>query len=345
MYFKTSNSLRVDSRIISTSERLMEFKGRETHFISLETKIEAVRSAVRNISISSTNSIENINIPFDRETHLWNGGVAETQIEKEYVGAQRLIDFIIDNYKKLDLSLELLLELHRLLMSEANPSIAGKLKSHQNVILKRNVNGQNEMFETVHPSLVKEKIANLITEFKLSNANIFLKTALFVSDFLLIHPFADGNGRMSRALTMLLLLSAGVFLPLNISLDKIISDSKSAYYSTLNLRSIGYSKKEFSVDYSIPFVDYMMNEVFLFAYLEWDKSMKFIIDSKSTLEKIKDVINEYQYYFSLNDIKDHIGRGASHQTISKALTKLEKDGYLTSTGIKKGKKYLIKKKN
>jgi Fic family protein len=199
--------------------------------------------------------------------------------EQEVAGYANLIGRVFDNYKTMKLSENWILQFHEILLhfSEKDQIHKGKYKIANNTVVMVNEKGEQVvLFEPTPPYLVKAELHDVIdwTNKQLENSKIhpILVIANFIFEFLAIHPFKDGNGRMSRALTNLLLLKSGYSYIPYVSLDEIIEETKIDYY--LSLRSTQKKHKTNDEDIS-PWLSY-----FLSALIKQTEKAKEIMDSE-----------------------------------------------------------------
>ena len=158
----------------------------------------------------------------------------------------------------------------------------------------------------------------------------------FVLDFLSIHPFNDGNGRMSRLITLLLLYQQGYIVGKYISVEMLIESTKESYYETLQESSIGWHENENSY---LPFVKYYLS-VSLKAYKDFsDRVETVIVDKMGKSERVKDLFNKKIGKLSKREISD-IYPDISITTIEKALSDLLKDEYIKKVGSGRGTAYI-----
>ena len=151
---------------------------------------------------------------------------------------------------------------------------------------------------------------------------------LFILDFLCIHPFSDGNGRMSRLLTLLLLYRSGYIVGKYISVEKAIADSKETYYEALQASSMGWHEGENSYE---PFVKYYLG-IMLKAYNEFENRVEYLRNRTLTKpERIKAVIDQKVGKITKKEIMERCP-DISKVTVERTLTDLVKNGYIAKVG-------------
>lgn len=231
----------------------------------------------------------------------------KTRDEKEIAGYRDVLNTIHENYKYIPVRASFILQLHRDLYKYEGNDVGGIYKNVDNVIEEEDADGGKKVrFVPVPAWETSEAVDKLCEALKgtLEEKNIepLLLIPMFVLDFLCIHPFRDGNGRMSRLLTLLLLYQAGYIVGRYISIEKLIEKSKDAYYAALEESSVGWHEEK---NDDTPFVKYMLG-VIVAAYRDFFERTKLITEVR--LPKTDRIAEE---------IKNHIG------TVTKAeLTKL-----------------------
>ena len=266
--------------------------------------------------------------------------------EQEVAGYADLIGRIFDNYKTLKLSENWILQFHNILLnfSEKDQIHKGKYKVANNTVVMTNKQGEQvALFDPTPPYLVRPEMEAILawTNEQLETKEIhpLLAIANFVFEFLAIHPFKDGNGRMSRALTNLLLLKSGYGYVPYVSLDEVIEETKAEYY--LALRATQRNHKTEHEDIA-PWVDF-----FLGALLEQTKRAQKIMDNdqpeKLLSEKQLRIFNLFEKgkNLSVSGVTSLLKGEIPQPTIKQALSRLvgvkllERIGQARSTRYRK----------
>jgi Fic family protein len=163
-----------------------------------------------------------------------------TRDEQEVVGYFECLDTILDNYGEIRLTENYILQLHNILLrySEKDHRHRGTYKNLPNKVVANYPGGkQSVIFNTTEPHLVKKEMETLIEwtnkAFDEGELHPLLITGTFVYEFLSIHPFQDGNGRLSRLLTTLLLLRSGYLFVQYVAFESLIEERKTEYYKAL----------------------------------------------------------------------------------------------------------------
>lgn len=266
--------------------------------------------------------------------------------EQEVAGYADLIGRIFDNWKTIKLSESWILQFHSILLhfSDKDQAHKGKYKDSPNTVVMTNKHGEQvTLFNPTPPYLVKPEMQTAIewTNEQLESGDIhpLLIIANFIFEFLAIHPFKDGNGRISRALTNLLLLRAGYSYVPYLSLDEIIEQTKAEYY--LALRST--QKKHKTEDENIgPWVEYLLGTLLEQAerarkLMDSDKPEKLLSEKQTQVYNLFEENNELGVAEIDSRLKGNIPQSTIKQALSRLVTLklLERIGRARSTRYRK----------
>ena len=282
--------------IVAMLTTIHEFKGEQNLFI--EAKSDVLTQLVEIAKIQSTeasNKIEGIFTSDERLKKLiTNKTTPKTRSEQEIAGYRDVLETIHESHDFIPVRPAIILQLHRDLYKFSGKSIGGAYKSADNVIAEEDSQGnQFVRFEPVPawetPESIDALCAALDEEINRSEADPLLIIPMFVLDFLCIHPFNDGNGRMSRLLTLLLLYRAGYIVGKYISIEKIIEETKDTYYEALRSSSQGWHENK--NDYS-HFVRYMLG-VIVSAYRTFSSRVNtFTLSGLSKPQRVAEIIKD-----------------------------------------------------
>ena len=246
-------------------------------------------------STDASNRIEGIVTTDERLSKLVREKtMPKNRSEMEIAGYRDVLNTIHQSYHYIPPRTSVILQLHRDLY-QYSPGAGGSFKNSDNVITERLPDGTKRIrFEPVPAWETPETVDLLCAAYDeaLQNPELdpLLLTAMFVLDFLCIHPFNDGNGRMSRLLTLLLLYRAGYSVGRYISLEKQIADSKATYYEALQASSVGWHEGE--NDYA-PFVRYLLGTI-VAAYRELEQRVELLTaEGVSKPDRIRAMIREH----------------------------------------------------
>ena len=282
--------------IVSLLTKIHEYKGEQNLFIeSNSDKLTELLEIAKIQSTEASNKIEGICTSDDRLKKLvMDKTMPKTRNEKEIAGYRDVLTTIHENYEYIPIRSNYLLQLHGDLYKFSGLSVGGKYKSVDNVISEIDVNGNRSIrFQPIEAWQTPEAINNICEAYNDAlNDGIdpLLIMPMFILDFLCVHPFNDGNGRMSRLLTLLLLYKSGYIVGKYISIEKLIERSKDTYYETLKASSTGWH--EGTNDY-IPFVEYYLG-VIIASYREFSSRVQTLIESSmSKPEKVREIIRNH----------------------------------------------------
>lgn len=340
------DSLRfLDYEYVKTLSLIHEFKGKQNLYINAyKDELNTLLDVAFIQSVGASNRIEGIFTSDKRLEELVNEKVTPyNRDDKEISGYREVLKLIHENYDYIPITPNYIMELHKRLYSFSDSSIGGKYKATDNVIVEKDPFGNERIrFKPVPAYLTAAAMRNACDSFnKAWNENKIDKLLLipmFILDFLCIHPFDDGNGRMSRLLTLLLLYKAGYIVGKYISIEMLIENTKEEYYLSLQQSSINWSQNE--SNYSL-FVDYYLS-ILIKAYNEFENRVEYLADKKITKsEKIKKYIDEHIGSFSKKDLIVFFPN-ISKITIERALNDLLKDNYIDKLGSGPTTKYIKK---
>lgn len=214
-------------------------------------KINRLHDLSKRRSVTSSNKIEGIQVSKKREEELLlMNADAETKEDFELLGYNKALTYMMDNYEYLSLSEELIKDLHYKMYQDYLPDFGGKYKTIQNYINSYDSKGNflGVKFTPSKPEDVQQLMGNLVWQF--NNAcsdplvNKLILIFIFILEFLCIHPFPDGNGRVSRLLTSYLLLKFGYTMDKYYSLSYLILEHLDDYYKSLDLSDKGWHENK-----------------------------------------------------------------------------------------------------
>ena len=290
------NSVISNNNIVNLISKIHEYKGKQSYL--LDTKKDTLATLLKVAKIQSTsasNKIEGIYTSDKRINELVNKKLEpKNRNEEEIAGYRDVLSLIHENYNYIDITLNTILQLHRDLYKYTGYSYGGKFKNSQNYIEETNENGEKKIrfvplspVET--PIAIQELCENYNQIVNNEYCDLLVLIPIFILDFVSIHPFNDGNGRMSRLLTLLLLYKADYIVGKYISIEKIIEDTKDSYYDTLEKSSISWHNNQ--NDYSY-FVEYYLG-IILNAYKELDSKLNIVDNKKITsYDRITNIFKE-----------------------------------------------------
>ena len=251
--------------IVALLTQIHEFKGEQSMFI--EAKADTLTQLVEIAKIQSTeasNKIEGIYTSDERlKAIVKDKTTPKTRNECEIAGYRDVLNTIHESHDYISIRPNIILQLHRDLYKFEGYDIGGKYKAGDNIIDEEDEQGDKHVrFRPMAAWETPEAIENLCDEFNKAmdseKIDPLLLIPMFILDFLCVHPFNDGNGRMSRLLTLLCLYRAGYIVGKYISIEHLIEKTKESYYDDLQASSAGWHEEE--NDYA-PFVQYILGVV------------------------------------------------------------------------------------
>lgn len=288
-HFETAYRKLLTPEVVSYLVSIHEFRERQELF--MEDRLEALSGLVTVAKIQSTDSsnrIEGIVTTDERLRKLVCEKTSpKNRNEQEIAGYRDVLATIHESYAYIEPKVPVILQLHRDLCRFTSTSVGGRFKNADNVIAQVLPNGKRIVrFEPLvaweTPRAVEELCQEYRDAVKTSSLDSLLLIPMFILDFLCIHPFSDGNGRMSRLLTLLLLYRAGFLVGKYVSIEKTICDTMDSYYEALRLSSFNWH--EGKNDYA-PFVTYMLGTI-LAAYREFENRLA-LVKKKGVLSQIE----------------------------------------------------------
>jgi len=270
--------------IVQKLTLINEFKGEQRLFI--EAHKDELNELVEIAKIQSTEASNRIEGIFTADDRLKNLVQEKTtprnRDESEIAGYRDVLNIIHESYEYIPINANYFLQLHRDLYKFIGDVDGGVFKTGDNIIRERDEKGNEKIrFKPVPAWETPESLDALCVAYKeaKNEADPLILMSMFILDFLCIYPFNDGNGRMSRLLTLLLLYQSGFIVGKYVSIEKIIEESKETYYEVLQDSSISWHENE--NDYK-SFVNYMLGVV-VNAYKEFETRVKLVTNPKLVL--------------------------------------------------------------
>ena len=314
--------------IVALLTQIHEFKGEQNLFI--EAHSDTLTQLVEIAKIQSTeasNKIEGIYTSDERlKKIVLDKTTPRTRNEQEIAGYRDVLATIHESYEYIPLRPSMILQLHRDLYKFSGMSIGGSYKNADNVIAETDAQGNRFIcFQPVpawETAEAMEMACQAYDQAVQSGANPLLIIPMFILDFLCIHPFNDGNGRMARLLTLLLLYRSGYIVGKYISLEKVIEQSKETYYETLQQSSFGWHENE--NDYA-PFVRYLLGTI-VAAYRDFSDRVQFLTTKGlSKPDRIRELIKTTLGKITKTEIMEKCP-DISQATVQRTLIDLQKRG-------------------
>lgn len=248
--------------------------------------------------------------------------------EQEIAGYRDVLNIIHESFDAIPITQNYILQLHKILYSHMNNPLAGRTKNVQNYISATYPDGHTEiLFTPLAPFETPEALDKICEEYSRVIGNMELEPLIaipvFIHDFLCIHPFNDGNGRMSRLLTTLLLYRSGFYVGKYISLEAKIAKNKDLYYDALARSQDGWHEGTEDV---IPFIKYILGTI-LAAYKDFEDRFALVETKLPAVEIVRQATLQKIGRFTKQDIRE-LCPSLSISSIEGGLRKLVASGEL-----------------
>ncbi|MFH1729119.1 MAG: Fic family protein [Pseudomonadota bacterium] len=323
----------------------MESRGKEKYWFNLKPEMLKTLTELAIIqSTESSNRIEGILTDSSRLKPLLSGDVKpNNRPEEEILGYKKALKWIHESFDQIKINSSCILKLHEICQQGELCSDAGKFKEKDNEIIEIFENGERYVrFTPIAASLTSKYIEQLCLAYQdLMDKKVLpelLVISSFVFDFLCIHPFRDGNGRVSRLMKLLLLYQNGYRVGKYISIERIIEETKINYYATLKESSKNWHDAKHDI--------WVWHKYFLEtlkeAYREFNDSLEKITHiHKNKSELIRQAILNEPGEFSLARISNKVP-SVSAAMIKKVLIIMKEEGLLELKGLGRGAKWRVK---
>ena len=322
--------------------QIHEKKGKEQLFLKQKPEeLEKLVIIAKIQSTESSNEIEGIRTTNTRLKQLVNEKTTpKNRVEEEIAGYRDALNIVHENFDSIPITPNFILQLHKVLLSHTPTSYGGKYKSVQNYISVINEKGElHTLFTPLSPFETPIAMQELCDEYNRTLGegivDPLILIPLFIHDFLCIHPFIDGNGRMSRLLTTLLLYRSGYYVGKYISLEAKIAKNKDLYYNALYDSQIGWYENE---NDATPFIKYLLSTI-VSAYNDFEERVELIFDKKSSIEVVRMAVNFKLGKFTKMDILELVP-SLSSTSIERSLKKLCDLGEIRKKGVGKSTYYI-----
>ena len=331
-----------DNTILAYISLISEFKGKQELLLKQKPIVlSRLMKVAQNQSVEGSNRIENIFVPKARIKQLCEENTTpNNEDEKQIAGYRDALNFINENYDSVILNQDFILHLHKILYQHSEFDIGGKLKSTQNYICEFNNEGDMFIrFTPLDPHLTAEALDSICKSYNemIINESLhpLLLIPIFIHDFLCIHPFDDGNGRVSRLLTSLLLYRSGYYVGRYIGLEKKIEKTREIYYEVLDESSHGWHKNN---NNPLPFIEYMLGEI-LASYRNLEDRLKPLETKANSLDVVSYATKSIIGRFTKADVLA-LCPSLERSSVAAALKQLVEEGELKRYGTGKATYYV-----
>ena len=326
-----------DSDILSLIAAIYKEAGKQELYLKQRPQeLEKLVEIAKVQSTEASNAIEGIVTTNTRIKQLVEEKTTpRNRDEQEIAGYRDALNIIHESFDAIPITQNYILQLHKILYSHMNNPMAGRTKSVQNYISATYPDGHVEtLFTPLAPYETAEALDRICEEYNRVIGNMevepLIVIPIFIHDFLCIHPFNDGNGRMSRLLTTLLLYRNGFYVGKYISLEAKIANNKDLYYDALRQAQIGWHEE---TDNPIAFIKYLLGTI-LAACHDFEDRFALIETKLSALEMVRRATQNKIGRFTKQDIRE-LCPSLSISSVEGALRKLVASGEVKREG--KGK--------
>ncbi len=323
-----------DSDILGLIAAIYKYAGKQELYLKQRPQeLEKLVEIAKIQSTEASNAIEGIVTTNTRIKQLVEEKTApKNRDEQEIAGYRDVLNIIHENFDAIPISKNYILQLHKILYSHMNNPPAGQTKTVQNYIGATYPDGHTKtVFIPLAPYKTPEALEKICEEYNRVIGNMELEpliaVPIFIHDFLCIHPFNDGNGRMSRLLTTLLLYRSGFYVGKYISLEAKIAKNKDLYYDALAASQDGWHE---GTDDPIPFIKYLLGTI-LAAYKDFEDRFALVETKRSALDTVRLATHNKIGRFTKQDIRE-LCPSLSISSIEGALRKMVAAGELKREG-------------
>ena len=273
-----------DSEILGLVAAIYKEAGKQELYLKQRPEqLEKLVDIAKVQSTEASNAIEGIVTTNTRIRQIVNEKTTpKNRDEQEIAGYRDALNIIHDSFDAIPITQNYILQLHKIMYSHMNNPLAGRTKTVQNYISATYPDGHTEtLFIPLAPYETPEALDRICEEYNRVIGNMELEPLIaipiFIHDFLCIHPFNDGNGRMSRLLTALLLYRSGFYVGKYISLEAKIAKNKDLYYNSLAKSQTDWHEGN---ENAVPFIKYILGTI-LAAYKDFEERMS-LVETKLT---------------------------------------------------------------
>ncbi len=325
-----------DSEILGLVAQIHEYKGKQILFLKQKpATLEKLVEIAKIQSTESSNKIEGIVTTATRIKQLCDQKTApKNRDEEEISGYRDALALIHESYEYIPIKSSYILQLHQILYRYSQRDIGGRFKSTQNYIAEiRETGEQTVRFKPLDPFETPRAIDAICESFNREmdacEIDPLILIPAFIIDFLCIHPFNDGNGRMSRLLTTLLLYRAGYAVGKYVSLESKIEKTKESYYEALEKSDINWNSEDNDIT---SFIKYILGTI-LAAYRDFEERVT-LTEGNDSEQLVRNAVNNTIGKFTKSDIMERVP-SIGKTSVENALKKLTAEGVIERVG--KGK--------
>lgn len=332
----------IPGNIVGLTNSITDLKTKEEfRRLQYEDTFEILRKKAIIESVKGSNAIEGIVTTDARIKDIVDGSKPVTHDEMEISGYKDALNLIHSDHENLDMDEDSVLSFHRMMIEQSNPREAGKYKTTNNFIMEIGPDGSRQVrFKPVSAKKVKSDMGQMLLAFYEARQDSEISPLLLIPcvilDFLCIHPFMDGNGRVSRLLTVLLLYLSGYDIVRYISYEGQVNKYKESYYEALRSSSINWHENE--NDY-IPFIVNFL-QILYRCFKDLDETFTDISLKKAKKsERVESILMGAIVPVSKQDIVAKVP-DISVKTVELVLSKMLKENKIKKIGSYKDARYM-----
>ena len=333
-----------DSEILGLVAKIYEYKGRQELFLRQKPAVlERLVEIAKVQSTQASNEIEGIVTTSTRIKQIFDDKTTpRNRDEEEIMGYRDVLNTIHESYEYIPLNSSHILQLHRDLYKYSEKNIGGRFKTTQNYITETHPDGtQFVRFTPLEPYEVAEAVDAICESFNRTVDEDIVEPLvlipIFINDFLCIHPFSEGNGRMSRLITTLLLYKCGYLVGRYISIESKIEKTKQSYYDVLKRCGDGWHEgKNDTTD----FIKYLLG-IILSAYRDFEERVDIFDEKLPAIELVRSAVNSKIGKFTKSDIEELVP-SIKKTSVGNSLKTLVEEGIIQRHGQGKNTFYTRK---
>lgn len=323
-----------DSEILGLVAQIHEFKGRQESYLKQKpTELNRLIEIAKIQSTEASNEIEGIRTTNTRLKQLIvDKTTPRNRDEEEIMGYRDVLNTIHENFEYIPIRSNYILQLHRDLYQYSHKSIGGTFKNNQNYISATDADGHEFILFTPLPPYETPSAIDAICEsfnriIDTQEIDALILIPIFIHDFLCIHPFNDGNGRMSRLLTTLLLYRSGYFIGRYISLENKIAKNKNLYYDVLESCQNGWYENE---EDPTPFIKCLLKTI-LSAYRDFEERIDIVSEKLPAIEIVRRAVYNKIGKFTKSEVME-LCPTLSKASVENSIKQLVEGGLLVKHG-------------
>lgn len=331
-----------DSEILSLVAGIYKYEGKQELYLKQSPQeLDRLIEIAKVQSTEASNEIEGIVTTDTRVRQLVEEKTTPRNLnEQEIAGYRDVLNVIHESFDAIPITQNYILQLHKILYGHMTNPMAGRTKSVQNYISATYPDGHTEViFTPPAPYETPGALDSICAEYNkvIGNYEVepLLVIPIFIHDFLCIHPFNDGNGRMSRLLTTLLLYRSGFYVGKYISLEAKISKNKDLYYSALRRSRDGWLE---GTEDATPFIKYLLGTI-LAAYKDFEDRFELLEEKLPALEMVRKATGYKIGKFTKQDIME-LCPSISISSVENSLRKMVENGELIRGGSGRATYYI-----